>query len=78
MVIRKFNGHSADRPIPAHADAPAAPRGAIRRVLATLRTWQVRVRTRRQLLTFNDRMLADIGLSRVDADREAAKPFWKE
>ena len=32
---------------------------------------------RRRLATMDDRMLQDIGISRVDALREAAKPFWR-
>jgi uncharacterized protein YjiS (DUF1127 family) len=26
----------------------------------------------------SDRMLADIGLSRLEATREVSKPFWRE
>lgn len=36
-----------------------------------------RTQERRHLLTLDDRMLRDIGISRVDALREAGKPFWK-
>ena len=57
----------------AHADAATTLRGAVRRPLKTLRTWPGRARARRQLSTLNDRMLADIGLSRV----EATKRFWQ-
>ncbi|MEM0922004.1 MAG: DUF1127 domain-containing protein [Pseudomonadota bacterium] len=31
---------------------------------------------RRHLARLSDRELADIGLDRVDAEREAARPFW--
>jgi uncharacterized protein YjiS (DUF1127 family) len=37
-----------------------------------------RAQQRRRLLSFDDRMLKDIGLSRADAWREASKPLWKE
>ena len=37
-----------------------------------------RVQQRRALARLNDRLLADIGLSRADAEHEAAKPAWKE
>lgn len=33
-------------------------------------------RQRRELRRISDHLLKDIGLSRVDADREAARPFW--
>jgi len=36
-----------------------------------------RWRQRQQLLELDDRLLADIGLSRRDAQMEARKPFWK-
>jgi uncharacterized protein YjiS (DUF1127 family) len=39
--------------------------------------WLLRRQERRQLLTFDDRMLKDIGLSRADAWAEARKPFWR-
>ena len=71
------NAHAVDRLVLAHADSAPVPHGAIQKALATLRTWRRRARTRRQLLTLDARMLADIGVSRVDASREAAKPFWE-
>ncbi len=39
--------------------------------------WQRRANHRRLLAAMDDRQLADIGVSRSDANREAAKPFWK-
>jgi len=33
-------------------------------------------RQRRELAQLDDAMLADLGLSRHDAQREAARPFW--
>ena len=72
-----LNAHAVERPVFTHADIAAALHGAIRKALVTLRTWRWRARSRRQLLTLGDRMLADIGVSRVDASREAAKPFWQ-
>ena len=75
--MRNFNSHAIDRPLRARADASATLRGAIRGALSTLRTWRWRARTRRRLLTLNDHLLADIGLSRADAVHEATKPFWQ-
>ena len=40
--------------------------------------WQQRTRTRHQLMTMDDRLLKDMGISRYDAVREGAKPFWRE
>lgn len=39
--------------------------------------WQERVGQRRRLMTLDERILHDLGLSRDDAIAEAAKPFWK-
>jgi uncharacterized protein YjiS (DUF1127 family) len=35
-----------------------------------------RVRERRELQELDDRLLADIGLTHADVERECAKPFW--
>ncbi len=45
--------------------------------LATLRTWNERAAQRRQLREMDDRILKDIGLSRLDVYRETIKPFWR-
>ncbi len=50
------------------------------RWLTTIGVWAARSRQRSalgELAEPNDRLLEDIGLSRSDALREAAKPFWK-
>lgn len=39
-------------------------------------TWHERSEQRRSLRHLDDRMLADIGLSRAEAEREGKKPFW--
>jgi uncharacterized protein YjiS (DUF1127 family) len=39
--------------------------------------WEERAAQRRHLATLDDRLLQDIGLSRLDVDREARKPFWQ-
>lgn len=43
-----------------------------------IRRWHANWRTRRQLARLPDFMLRDIGISRVDAEKEARKHFWKE
>jgi uncharacterized protein YjiS (DUF1127 family) len=45
-------------------------------VRATLWLWQDRVRGRQQLLRLDDHVLRDIGITRLQADAEANKPFW--
>jgi len=49
---------------------------AIARINHRLVTWQSVSRQRRELRRISDHLLKDVGLSRVDADREAARPFW--
>jgi uncharacterized protein YjiS (DUF1127 family) len=51
---------------------------AASRLFGALREWRRRSNGRAQLATLDDRMLADIGISRADAEFLANKPFWKE
>ena len=44
---------------------------------ALLYQWQARAEQRSHLAEIEDRLLDDAGLTRADADREAAKPFWR-
>lgn len=50
----------------------------MKRLFATLATWQQRYELRRHLLEMDQRLLEDIGMSRAKAAREAAKPFWTD
>jgi uncharacterized protein YjiS (DUF1127 family) len=43
----------------------------------TLATWVSRSKDRRQLAELSDRMLTDIGLTRVDVEVEINKHFWQ-
>jgi uncharacterized protein YjiS (DUF1127 family) len=52
-------------------------RSRLERIVAQLTEWKRRIEERRELMTLDDRMLHDIGLSRTDAEQEARKPFWK-
>ncbi len=45
--------------------------------LATIATWYARHRQRRQLAALDHEQLADIGVPRDAALREARKPFWR-
>jgi uncharacterized protein YjiS (DUF1127 family) len=53
----------------------ASPR--LRRGLDALRLWRERARGRQQLRTLDDHLLRDIGLTRLQAEAEADKPFWR-
>jgi len=46
-------------------------------LLKTVAVWRERARQRRVLATMDDYLLKDIGLTRVDVDHEAGKPFWR-
>jgi uncharacterized protein YjiS (DUF1127 family) len=50
----------------------------VKRVLARVKKWRRRARERAELAALDDRMLADIGLSRAEAEFLANKPFWRE
>jgi uncharacterized protein YjiS (DUF1127 family) len=50
--------------------------GLDRLPLPPLARWRRIRRERRQLLELSDHMLSDLGLTRADASREAARPFW--
>lgn len=47
-------------------------------VVETIYAWQCRADERRSLMSMDDRMLKDIGVSRSQAEEEARKPFWTE
>jgi uncharacterized protein YjiS (DUF1127 family) len=42
-----------------------------------IRLWRRRVHERRQLVQLDLHLLRDIGVTLSDAQREAAKPFWR-
>ena len=50
---------------------------ALRHGLDTWRLWQQRAQGRRQLTMFDDHLLRDIGVTRLQAEAEADKPFWR-
>jgi len=52
--------------------------GEVLRTVTIVRTWNRRARARRQLAMFDAHILADIGLTREEAQREAQKPFWQD
>lgn len=46
-------------------------------IFDTIALWRERARQRRALAILPDYMLNDIGVSRIEAWREAEKPFWQ-
>ena len=51
--------------------------GTFADILVAIIGYIERRRERQALLRLDDRMLRDIGLTRVDVMREADKPFWR-
>lgn len=47
------------------------------RWLQVIGAWTERSRQRRDLAKLDDRGLADVGITRPEAAREIAKPFWR-
>lgn len=79
MNITYQNVNGTER-APAAAGHPAL--GTIlaslpRRLLDALLLWQERLRQRHSLMTLDDGLLKDLGISRLDAQREFDKPFWR-
>ena len=58
--------------------SPHRLRGFLSGVRAVLSEWRRRKNGRLELARLDERMLRDIGLTRVDVDREINKPFWRE
>jgi uncharacterized protein YjiS (DUF1127 family) len=52
--------------------------GAARRLMAHLRMWRRRAKERAELAALTDRMLADIGITRAEAQFLSGKPFWRD
>jgi uncharacterized protein YjiS (DUF1127 family) len=68
---------------PFHEDATfqsvSLPRAPLhRRVLAKLRLWRERARTRDALAGIDERSLRDAGIALAQAEFEASQPFWRQ
>jgi len=59
---------------PSRRNEPIHPVAA---VLAPIARWIERSRQRRALASLSDHELRDIGITRIEAVREAEKPFWR-
>ncbi len=56
----------------------AAALAAVIAAFDRIAAWQARARQRRELAQLDARELKDIGISRAQAEAEAAKPFWQK
>ncbi|MEZ5867098.1 uncharacterized protein YjiS (DUF1127 family) [Defluviimonas denitrificans] len=56
--------------------APARSPSLKRRLIARLRLWQARRRSRIALSRLDARLLRDCGLSERDVRQEVGRPFW--
>lgn len=72
-----MNGISIGQTVPQAANATNLWRTQWRHILDWLSLCQERARQRRALLRLDARLLADIGVDCVQAQREAAKPCWR-
>jgi uncharacterized protein YjiS (DUF1127 family) len=73
------NGAAARQSIVARAkgDLRSAVRRGLLHIVEAFLAWHDRARERRALMEMSDRTLRDVGISRADACREAARPFWR-
>ena len=49
----------------------------LREVTRYVAEWRARARSRHELMMLSDHDLADMGLTRMDAEHEGDKPFWR-
>jgi len=52
--------------------------GFAARIMRGLKLWVSRSNERRLLAQMNEHMLQDIGLTRIDVERETSKFFWQK
>ncbi|WP_245621772.1 DUF1127 domain-containing protein [Sedimenticola selenatireducens] len=50
----------------------------LRQLTDRFHRWRMLARERYLLQTLSDEMLKDIGISRLDAEQEARRPFWDD
>lgn len=51
--------------------------GSLQLLFEAVQQWSDRWRQREALDLLDDRLLKDVGLSRIDADQEVRKSFWQ-
>jgi uncharacterized protein YjiS (DUF1127 family) len=60
-----------------HRASGPSPLGTLTGLFETLQQWLELWQQRRALSLLDDRMLKDVGLNKIDVDREMQKPFWQ-
>lgn len=78
MTAIRFEDARAHSAGPRRASARHPVTNILAQALTSLGQWRRRTRDRTQLARLDDRMLADIGISRAEAEFLANKPFWRE
>jgi uncharacterized protein YjiS (DUF1127 family) len=63
---------------PQRSAAPSLPLGWLRGLAGVVLEWRRRMRDRRELARLSERDLRDMGLPRLEAYAEIAKPFWRD
>jgi uncharacterized protein YjiS (DUF1127 family) len=69
MTTTTFDGAAARR-------SASVGVSSLRSLAALAGVWFDRMRSRDSLARMDDRLLADIGLTRAEAEAEASRPFW--
>ncbi len=69
--------HDATLPLKSSGVRYSIVRGYLVAAFTQIRCWNNVYRQRRALLTLDEVMLKDIGISRTDALAEGSKPFWR-
>ncbi|MEM7043800.1 MAG: DUF1127 domain-containing protein [Pseudomonadota bacterium] len=59
------------------SDRPAPTFGWLGPIAGIAQAWLERHRQRNALNLLDDKMLKDVGLTRLDVEREIRKPFWQ-
>ncbi|MGA8756244.1 MAG: DUF1127 domain-containing protein [Stellaceae bacterium] len=78
MTAIRFEDARAHAPDTRRSSARTPVAGTATRMITRLGHWRRRSRDRAQLARLDDRMLADIGISRAEAEFLVNKPFWRE
>jgi uncharacterized protein YjiS (DUF1127 family) len=77
MNSQSTSGTTDDLSLALSAPQTLASRMSYRGWRRVIDRWIERGRQRRALMWLDDQSLADIGITRPEAAREAAKPFWR-